>query len=75
MGAWYVQAINLVEPGADESNLLQMIHEEMSQFYDVVNNREFEQIRERYCNSRVIMYKAGEKIVEIDNMRDRVRNV
>jgi hypothetical protein len=45
-----VQAVNRVDE--DESNLLQLIHEEMSAFYDVVNNREFEQIRERYCNSR-----------------------
>ena len=71
-GAWYVQSINRVDSGADESSLLQVIHEEMAQFYDVVNNREFEQIRERYCNSRVIMYKVAEKIQEIDAMRDRV---
>jgi len=45
----------------------------MSQFFDVVNNREFDEIRKRYSNSRVIMYKVSEKIMEFDNMRDRVR--
>ncbi len=63
-----------MDSGTDESNLLELIHEEMSQFYDIVNNREFEQIRARYSNSRLIMYKVAEKIEEFDNMRDRVRN-
>ena len=72
-GAWYVDAINHVDAGASESNLLELIHEEMSQFFDVVNNREFDEIRKRYSNSRVIMYKVSEKIMEFDNMRDRVR--
>ena len=44
----------------------------MSQFYDVVNNREFEQIKERYHSSRMIMRKVWEKIEEIDGMRDHV---
>ena len=44
----------------------------MSQFYDVVNNREFEQIKERYHSSRMIMRKVWEKIEEIDGMRDNV---
>lgn len=52
---------------------MELIHEEMSQFFDVVNNREFDEIRKRYSNSRVIMYKVSEKIMEFDNMRDRVR--
>ena len=52
--------------------MLQLIHEEMSQFYDVVNNREFEQIKERYHSSRMIMRKVWEKIEEIDGMRDNV---
>ena len=73
-GAWYVEAINHVDSGVSESNLLEVIQEEMSQFFDIVNNREFDEIKKRYSNSRVIMYKVSEKIMEFDNMRDRVTN-
>ena len=43
-----MQAINQADSSANEANLMKLIHEEMAQFYDVVNNREFEQV----CNTK-----------------------
>jgi len=39
-----VQAIDHADSSANEANLMKLIHEEMAQFYDVVNDREFEQV-------------------------------
>ena len=43
-----MQAINQADSSANEANLMKLIQEEMAQFYDVVNNREFEQV----CNTK-----------------------
>ena len=45
---------------------------EMAQFYDVVNDKEFKQIEQKYASSRMVLYKVSEKIEEIDKMRDSV---
>ena len=44
----------------------------MAQFYDVVNDKEFKQIEQKYASSRMVLYKVSEKIEEIDKMRDSV---
>ena len=44
----------------------------MAQFYDVVNDREFKQIEQKYASSRMVLYKVAEKIDELDGMRNRV---
>ena len=35
-----------------ESQLMRLVHEEMSQFFDVVNEKEFKEVVEKYPNSR-----------------------
>ena len=65
-GSWYVKTVNAVKTGAQEEAILKMILEEMAQFYDVVNDREFKQIEQKYASSRVVLYKVGEKIEEMD---------
>ena len=38
----------------------------MAQFFDVVNDREFKQIEQKYASSRMVLVKVGEKIEEMD---------
>ena len=38
-----------------ESQLMKLVHEEMSQFFDVVNEKEFKEVVEKYPNSRWVM--------------------
>ena len=38
-----------------ESQLMKLVHEEMSQFFDVVNEKEFKEVVEKYPNSRWIV--------------------
>ena len=40
--------------------------DEMAQFYDVVNDREFKQIEQKYASSRMVLIKVCEKIEEMD---------
>ena len=65
-GSWYVKAVNSVKTSAQEEAVLKLVLEEMAQFYDVVNDREFKQIEQKYSSSRMVMYKVGEKIEEMD---------
>ena len=51
---------------SDEDNLMTLVREEMAQFYDVVNDREFKQLEHKFPNSRVVMYKLSEKIEELE---------
>ena len=57
---------------AQEETVLKLVLEEMAQFYDVVNDREFKQIEQKYASSRMVLYKVSEKVEEIDNMRNQV---
>lgn len=70
--SWYVKAINTVKTTAQEESVLKLVLEEMAQFYDVVNDREFKQMEAKYASSRMVLYKVGEKIAEMDSSRDAV---
>ena len=71
--AWYVQVINKTSnTSSREDALMNLVLEEMSQFYDVVNDREFRQIELKYPSSRTVLYKVAEKIAVFDSMRDNV---
>ena len=64
---WYVQVANAVSDSySEEDALMSMVREEMAQFYDVVNDKEFRQIEQKYPNSRVVLYKLAEKTQELD---------
>ena len=65
-GAWYVQAVNSIQTSAQEEAILKTVLEEMAQFFDVVNDREFKQIEQKYASSRMVLVKVGEKIEEMD---------
>jgi hypothetical protein len=65
-GSWYVKTINSVKSSAEEESILKLVLEEMAQFYDVVNDREFKQIEAKYASSRMVLYKVSEKIEEMD---------
>ena len=70
---WYVQVVNSASSVvAREDALMKLVLEEMSQFYDVVNDREFKQIETRYSSSRMVLYKVAEKVTVFDDMRDNV---
>ena len=64
---WYERVVDSVVPSAsDEDNLLDVVQEEMAQFYDVVKEREFANIRKKYASARTVMYKIAEKVQEMD---------
>ena len=65
-GAWYVQAVNSIQSSAQEEAILKTVLDEMAQFYDVVNDREFKQIEQKYASSRMVLIKVCEKIEEMD---------
>ena len=65
-GAWYVKTVDSVNGPAQEEAILKKVLEEMAQFYDVVNDREFKQIEQKYASSRMVLVKVGEKIEEMD---------
>ncbi len=64
--SWYVDIVDGLKSGADEENILKLVLEEMAKFYDVVNDREFKNIEQKYASSRMVLYKVGKKIEEID---------
>jgi hypothetical protein len=43
--AWYMQVIQWVRQGGIEDQLMKLVHEELAQFFDVVNEREFAEIQ------------------------------
>ena len=49
---WYEEVIDWVEAADQEKSLMKLVHEEMSQFFDVVNEKEFKEVMEKYPNSR-----------------------
>ena len=70
---WYVQVVNSASSVVSrEDALMKLVLEEMSQFYDVVNDREFKQIELKYSSSRMVLYKVAEKVTVFDDMRDNV---
>ena len=55
-----------VQSSAQEEAILKTVLDEMAQFYDVVNDREFKQIEQKYASSRMVLIKVCEKIEEMD---------
>ena len=47
--------ISWVGAADQESQLMKLVHEEMSQFFDVVNEKEFKEVVEKYPNSRWVV--------------------
>ena len=47
-----------------ESQLMKLVHEEMSQFFDVVNEKEFKEVVEKYPNSRWVVGSVSSKCVK-----------
>lgn len=45
---------------------MDLVREEMAQFFDVVNDKEFKQIEHKYPNSRIVLYKLGESVAQLD---------
>ncbi|TRY78378.1 hypothetical protein TCAL_01692 [Tigriopus californicus] len=69
---WYVQVINDLKSSSNEANLMDLVREEMAQFFDVVNDKEFKQIEHKYPNSRIVLYKLGESVAQLDTTREGV---
>ncbi len=68
-GAWYVRivdSVSLENSDVSEDALMKLVREEMAQFYDVVNSKEFAQIEQKYASSRMVLVKVGEKVEELD---------
>jgi len=70
--SWYEEVISWVEAADQEKQLMKLVHEEMSQFFDVVNEKEFKEVVEKYPNSRIVLYKIFEKLSELDKNRETV---
>jgi hypothetical protein len=43
--AWYIEVIHWVQQANIEDQLMKLVHEELAQFFDVVNEREFAEIQ------------------------------
>ena len=50
--AWYEEIIDWVGEADQERQLMGLVHEEMSQFFDVVNEKEMKEVYDKYPNSR-----------------------
>ena len=73
--SWYEHVINTARhesDGKQQESLMRSILDEMSQFYDVVNDREMSQIRLKYSSLREVLVKISTKVVEFDTSRDQV---
>ena len=73
--SWYEKVINTASYGNDgkeQDSLMHSILDEMSQFYDVVNDREMAQIRSKYASLREVLMKISTKVMEFDKSRDSV---
>ncbi len=65
--AWYEKVIDLASLSSeDEDGLMKLVRDEMAQFFDVVNDKEFRQIEQKYPGPRVVLYKVAEKVAEFD---------
>lgn len=70
VGGWFVVVIDTISssktPSQMEADLMKLVLDEMSQFYDVVNDREFDQIKEKYSSSITVLHKVVDKVSEFD---------
>ncbi len=71
--SWYVQIVDAVsvagrgnQEDASEDALMSLVRDEMAQFYDIANDREFGQIKQKYPNARMVLYKVSDKVEEMD---------
>lgn len=69
---WYEEVISWVEAADHEKQLMKLVHEEMSAFFDVVDEKEFKEVVEKYPNSRLVLYKIFEKLSDLDKNREAV---
>ena len=70
--SWYEEVITWVEAADQEKQLMKLVHDEMAQFYDVVSEKEFREIQQKYPNSRLVLYKIFEKLADLNKNRDVV---
>ena len=70
--AWYEEVISFVEAADLEKNILKLVHEELGQFYDVVNEKEYKEIQAKYPSSRIVLYKIFEKLEDFEKKREIV---
>ena len=48
----YLKVINTVEEAEQERSLLKIVHDELAQFFDIADEKEFREIQDKYPNSR-----------------------
>ena len=72
--SWYQDVIDFVEAADLENQILKLVHEELAQFYDVVNEKEFKEIQQKYPSSRMVLYKIYEKLEDLEKKREVVMN-
>ena len=67
--SWYERVVDQVaisKDDSDETDLMKLVLEEMAQFYDAINEKEFMQIELKFPSSRIVLYKVAEKVIECD---------
>jgi hypothetical protein len=65
--AWYVRVVDAVSLDSEaEDALMKLVRDEMAQFYDVVKDKEFRQIEQKYSSSRIVLVKLMDKVNEVD---------
>ena len=52
--AWYEAIVDWAGEADQEKQLMTLVHEEMSQFFDVVNEKEMKEVADRYPSSRCV---------------------
>ncbi len=59
--SWYVQVVDAVSCSQSdhEDNLMDLVREELAQFYDVINEKGFNEIRKKYPSARMVLYQVG----------------
>ncbi len=63
--SWYEMVIDSAF-GDDLDALMKLVRDEMAAFFDVVNNKEFKQIEQKYSGPRAVLMKLAGKIDEMD---------
>ena len=54
--AWYEAIVDWAGEADQEKQLMTLVHEEMAQFFDVVNEKEMKEVSDRYPNSRWVSF-------------------
>lgn len=61
--AWYEAIVDWAGEADQEKQLMTLVHEEMSQFFDVVNEKEMKEVADRYPNSRYVSILSSLELV------------